>query len=122
MLEPNYKTLHENNHKIADTIPRLVHICSRTEEGFDHICKWIEDNPSKVTRDFLNLLIEPMNARPTLNSPGFPHRGNDNSYKLYITRNQSIVLYLRLDCYQRDGKQKRRTSARIQKALISIHG
>ena len=75
LLAPNYKTNSEDNEKIADTIPRLVHICSRTEEGLNSMFKWIEDNPKKVTRDFLHLLTEPMNIKPTINSPGFPHRG-----------------------------------------------
>ena len=75
LLEPNYKTKSEDNHKIADTIPRLVNICSRTEEGFNSMCKWIENNPEKVTRDFLGLLTNAMKYRPTINSPGFQYRG-----------------------------------------------
>lgn len=75
MLEPNYKTESEDNLKIADTMPRLVNICARTEEAFNQMCKWIEDNPNKVTRDLLDLLHDPMKIKPTLNSSGFPVRG-----------------------------------------------
>ena len=75
LLEPNYKTNSEDNEKIADPIPRLINICSRTEEAFNSMCKWMEDNPKKVTREFLDLLTDPMKVKPTLNSCGFPIRG-----------------------------------------------
>lgn len=75
LLEPNYKTNSEDNHKIADSLPRLIHLCGRTEEAFNSMVKWIEDNPDKVTRDFLDLISDPMKVKPTLNSCGFPVRG-----------------------------------------------
>ena len=83
LVEPNYKTISEDNDKIADTIPRLIHICARTEEGFNSMCKWIEENPKKVTREFLNLLVEPMNVKLTINSPGFPIRGKNTNLNIY---------------------------------------
>ena len=76
LLEPNYKTCDENRLKIADNFPRIVNICSRTEEAFNQMCKWIEDNPQRVTRDFLALLTDTMKTSPHINSAGFPHRGS----------------------------------------------
>ena len=75
LLEPNYKTRSEDSHKIADVIPRIVNICCRTEEAFNELCKWIEDNPQKVNRDFLALLAETMRVELSLKSTGKPYRG-----------------------------------------------
>ena len=75
LLEPNYKTITEDSLKIADEIPRIVNICCRTEEAFNDMCKWIESNPQKVTRDFLALIAETMRIEPSLNSSGMPYRG-----------------------------------------------
>ena len=75
LLEPNYKTKSDDNNKIVDTIPRIVNICCRTEDGFNHMCKWIEENPEKVSRDFLALLAGTMRVEPSLNSSGMPYRG-----------------------------------------------
>ena len=75
LLEPNYKTVCDDNLKIAETIPRLINICCRSEEAFSQMCKWIEDNPSKVTREFLALLTDTMKVKPLISSTGFPIRG-----------------------------------------------
>lgn len=75
LLEPNYKTKRENNLKIAEDIPRIVNICCRTEEALNQMFNWIENNPDKVTRDFLALMADTMRVKPSLNSTGFPYRG-----------------------------------------------
>ena len=75
LLEPNYKTQSDNNLNIADDIPRIVNICCRTEEGLNEMFNWIQNNPEKVTRDFLALLADTMRIKPSLNSTGFPSRG-----------------------------------------------
>ena len=75
LLEPNYKTVTPECYNIADEIPRVVNLCARTEEGFNELCKWMEDNPKKVTRDLLALLAETMRLEPSLNSSGMPYRG-----------------------------------------------
>ena len=77
LLEPNYKTAEEDCLKIADTIPRIVNICGRTEESFHQTCNWIENNPQKVTRDFLALLSDTMKYSAVINSSGFPYRGQE---------------------------------------------
>ena len=75
ILEPNYKVKTEDNLKIADTIPRIVNICCRTEGAFQQMCKWIEDNPQRISRDFLALLADTMRYKPSINSTGLPYRG-----------------------------------------------
>ena len=75
LLEPNYKTLSPESYKIADEIPRIVNVCCRTEESLNNLFNWIQNNPKKLTRDFLALLAETMRIKPTINSSGFPYRG-----------------------------------------------
>ena len=75
LFEPNYKTANEDSLKIADKFPRIVNLCCRTEEAFNEMCDWIENNPKRVSRDFLALLAETMRLNPTLNSTGLPFRG-----------------------------------------------
>lgn len=75
ILEPNYKVVGEDNMKIAEEIPRIVNVCGRTEEAVHYVFDFIENNPSKVSRDFLALLNETMKYKPTVNSSGFPFRG-----------------------------------------------
>ena len=77
LLEPNYKTGNEDSLKIADTIPRIVNICGRTEEAFNQMCKWIEGNPQRISRDFLALLSETMRVEPSVNTTGMPYRGQN---------------------------------------------
>jgi hypothetical protein len=36
---------------------------------------FLENNPKKVTRDFLALIGDTMKIKPSINSAGFPHRG-----------------------------------------------
>ena len=75
LMAPNYKTRDENSLKIADTIPRLVNICSRTQESLNQMFAFIENNPDKITRDFLALIGGTMKTKPSLNSCGLPYRG-----------------------------------------------
>jgi acyl transferase domain-containing protein len=75
LLEPNYKESDENSLKIADKIPRLINACARTEESLKSLFDFIENNPEKVTRDFLALITDIMKVKPSLNSAGFPNRG-----------------------------------------------
>ena len=75
LVEPNYKTETKDNMKIAGKIPRIVNICGRTEEAVRHVMDFIENNPNKVTRDFLSLLTDTMKYKATINSTGFPFKG-----------------------------------------------
>ncbi len=81
LLEPNYKELDENSLKITNKIPRLINICARNEESLKQLFDFIENNPNKITRDFLALITDTMKIKPSLNSAGFPFRG---SQKLFI--------------------------------------
>ena len=78
LVEPNYKTETEDNLKIAEDIHRIVNICGRTEEAVRHVMDFIENNPNKVTKDFLALLTDTMKYTSSVNSAGFPFRGNKN--------------------------------------------
>ena len=84
LVEPNYKLSNEDNLKIAETIPRIVNICGRTEDAVKHIFNFIENNPQKITRDFLALLTDTMKYEPSVNSAGFPYRGNSFLRKVMI--------------------------------------
>ncbi len=78
MLAPNYKESDENSLKIADKIPRLVNLCARNEALLKELFDFIENNPNKITRDFLALINDTMKIKPSLNSTGFPNRGLEN--------------------------------------------
>ena len=75
ILDPNYKLSTKDNFHIVEDIPRIVNICGRTEDAIGHIFNFIENNPDRVSRDFLALLIDVMKNVPTVNSAGFPFRG-----------------------------------------------
>jgi hypothetical protein len=75
LLEPNYKELSADAFKIADKIPRLINLCARNEESLKSLFDFIENNPNKITRDFLALICDTMKIKPSLNSAGFPNRG-----------------------------------------------
>jgi hypothetical protein len=79
LLEPNYKELDENSLKIAEKIPRLINICARNEESLNKLFDFLENNPKKVSRDFLALIGDTMKIKPSINSSGFPHRGQSNN-------------------------------------------
>jgi hypothetical protein len=79
VVEPNYKLANPDIYRIAETIPRIVNICGRTEEAVRHIFNFIENNPEKVSRDFLALLTDTMKFVPNVNSAGFPYRGQSIS-------------------------------------------
>ena len=75
LLEPNYKTMDDQSLRIADKIPRIVNICCRSEDALNQMFSFIENNPDKVTRDFLALFTDTMKNRPNVRSSGFPYRG-----------------------------------------------
>ena len=75
LVEPNYKLANEDNIRIAEEIPRIVNVCGRTEEAVRHMFNYIENNPHKITRDFLALLSDTMKYKPNINSAGLPFRG-----------------------------------------------
>ena len=75
LLEPNYKLLSSDGLRIAQTIPRIVNICGRTQQSVKHIMDFIENNPKKITNHFLALLGQTMKYTPNVNSSGMPHRG-----------------------------------------------
>ena len=75
VLEPNYKLLSSDGLRIAQTIPRIVNICGRTQQSVKHIMDFIENNPKKITNHFLALLAQTMRHTPSVNSSGMPYRG-----------------------------------------------
>jgi hypothetical protein len=75
LLEPNYKELTASSLRIADQIPRLINVCARNQKSLEKLFDFIENNPNKITRDFLALINDVMKNKPTLNSAGFPQRG-----------------------------------------------
>ena len=78
LVEPNYKIGSDDNLRIVEEIPRIVNICGRTEEAVRHVMDFIENNPNKVTREFLALLADTMKYKPTVNSAGLPFKGKIN--------------------------------------------
>ncbi len=75
ILDPNYKLSTKDNLDIVKDVPRIVNVCGRTEEAVRHIFDFIENNPHKVSRDFMALLTNVMKNTPTINSAGLPFRG-----------------------------------------------
>ena len=94
LIEPNYKLSKEDNFEICENIPRIVNICGRTEEAVRHVFSYIENNPQKITRDFLALLADTMKNIPSVNSAGFPFRGNLNYKK---TMNMLTLIFFRFN-------------------------
>jgi len=84
LLKPNYKQLDENSSKIIDKIPRLINICARNEESLKEIFNFIENNSNKITQDFLALICDVMKYKPSLNSAGFPYRGQFRAISIII--------------------------------------
>ena len=85
IIEPNYKIEDLNNYIIAEQIPRIVNICARNEEAISYYFDFVQNNPKKVTKDFLALLTNTMKVKPSINSSGFPYRGIFiNNESLYI--------------------------------------
>ena len=75
LVEPNYKLETSDSLRIAETIPRIVNICGRTQDSIHYMFDFIEKNPKRVTKDFLALLTDFMKFTPNINSSGFPYRG-----------------------------------------------
>ncbi|CAK9854874.1 unnamed protein product, partial [Sphagnum jensenii] len=89
LLAPNYKESDENSLKIVDKIPRLVNLCARNEASLKELFDFIENNPNKITRDFLALITDTMKIKPSLNSTGFPNRDGNNGYE--YKRHSSVL-------------------------------
>ena len=75
LVEPNYKLQTSDGLKIAETIPRIVNICGRNEHSVQYMFDFIENNPKKVTKDFLALLTQTMKYTENVKSSGMPFRG-----------------------------------------------
>ncbi|CAG2115234.1 unnamed protein product [Medioppia subpectinata] len=76
LFEPNHKLGTSDGLKIAETIPRIVNICGRTEDAVKYVMDFIQNNPKRVTNDFLALLAPVMRFTPDINSAGMPFRGS----------------------------------------------
>ncbi|CAG2103412.1 unnamed protein product [Medioppia subpectinata] len=76
LLEPNHMLGTSDGLRIAETIPRIVNICGRTEDAVKYVMDFIQDNPKRVTNDFLALLAQTMKYTPNVNSSGMPFRGS----------------------------------------------
>lgn len=76
LLKPNKKDVTGDSLAIANTIPRLVNVLGRCEESVNRIFEFIQNNPQRVTREFLALYGEVANYEPTIYSAGFPYRGS----------------------------------------------
>ena len=102
LVEPNYKTMTNDCLRIAESIPRIVNICGRTQDSVKHIFTFIENNPQRVTKDFLALLAQTMKYTNNINSAGFPYRGRHGmAIVCYILVNSIIVLTFRF-CYYKE--------------------
>jgi hypothetical protein len=75
LLEPNNKELNPSSLRIANEIPRLINVCARNQKSLEKLFDFIENNPNKITRDFLALINDTMKTKPSINSAGFPFRG-----------------------------------------------
>ncbi|CAG2108061.1 unnamed protein product, partial [Medioppia subpectinata] len=75
LLEPNPKVGTSDGLRIAETIPRIVNICGRTEDAVKYVMDFIQNNPKRVTNGFLALLANAMKYTPSINSSGMPFRG-----------------------------------------------
>ncbi|CAG2110764.1 unnamed protein product, partial [Medioppia subpectinata] len=74
LFEPNYKLETNDRLRIAEKIPRIVNICGRTEDAVKYVMDFIQNNPKRVTNDFLALLAPVMKTTPDINSAGKPYR------------------------------------------------
>jgi acyl transferase domain-containing protein len=75
LVEPNYKLETNDSLRIAEMIPRIVNICGRNEHSVQYLFDFIENNPKRVTKDFLALLTQTMKYTPNVNSSGMIYRG-----------------------------------------------
>jgi hypothetical protein len=89
LFKPNFKLSEKNSLKIIDKIPRLINICCRNEESVKAMFEFIENNANKITQDFLALMNDVMKIKPSLNSAGFPHRGQFKLYQFFIVIKKS---------------------------------
>ncbi|CAG2101714.1 unnamed protein product, partial [Medioppia subpectinata] len=95
LLEPNPKVGTSDGFLIAETIPRIVNICGRTEDAVKYVMDFIQNNPKRVTNDFLALLAPIMRTTPDVNSSGMPFRGSIIIKKMSETNNEIKYKYNR---------------------------
>nr|WLV27769.1 fatty acid synthase [Panonychus citri] len=72
LIKSNDKELTDDSFKIFGSIPRVVTMCGRTEEGVNSFFDFIEKNPQRVTKEFLALVSEVSKVPATT---GMKHRG-----------------------------------------------
>ena len=72
ILKSNDKEMAPEAKEVIPEIPRLVQMCGRTEEAVNHIFDFIEKNPEKVTKDFLQLVND---ISKTSATSGMNYRG-----------------------------------------------
>ena len=69
----------QHNYGIVDSIPKLIPLCGRTKESVEFIVEFIQNNPEKITNDFLQLINNIKNIK------GFDYKNfiiyNDESIK-----------------------------------------
>ncbi|CAG2110142.1 unnamed protein product, partial [Medioppia subpectinata] len=95
LLGPNPKVGTSDGLRIAETIPRIVNICGRTEDAVKYVMDFIQNNPKKVTNDFLALLAPVMRFTPDINSGGMPFRGSMIISKISEANNETKYEYKR---------------------------
>ncbi|CAG2116385.1 unnamed protein product, partial [Medioppia subpectinata] len=95
IIEPNHKLGTSDGFVIAETIPRIVNICGRTEDAVKYVMDFIQNNPKKVTNDFLALLAHTMKYTPNVNSSGMPFRGSLIIKKVFEENNEIKYEYKR---------------------------
>ncbi|CAG2108072.1 unnamed protein product, partial [Medioppia subpectinata] len=95
LLEPNPKVGTSDGLKIAETIPRIVNICGRTDDAVNYVMDFIQNNPKRVTNEFLALLAQTMKYTPNVNSSGMPYRGSLIITKILDKNNETNYEYKR---------------------------
>lgn len=90
LIKSNDKELTDDSFEIFGSIPRVVTMCGRTEEGVNSFFDFIEKNPTRVTKEFLALVSEVSKVPATT---GMKHRGymlmkkdNQEPYQREIVR------------------------------------
>ncbi|CAG2120323.1 unnamed protein product, partial [Medioppia subpectinata] len=86
LLEPNHKLGTSDGLRIAETIPRIVNICGRTEDAVKYVMDFIQNSPKRVTNDFLALLAQTMKYTPNVHSSGMPYRETNNNFNYEYKR------------------------------------
>jgi len=72
VIRSNDKEPTQESFKVYDEVPRLVNFPSRTEAGVHHFMDFVEQNPERVSREFLSLVNDVSKVSP---QSGLNHRG-----------------------------------------------